>query len=221
MTHRVLTAPHRLLDHGSLRDRGLKTMASTNPTAVIVAGPNGSGKTTFAREYLLTHALDYISADEIAAELRPKQLDEVRLQAGRLFFQRIDERITARESFLAETTLAGRGFQRLVESLSRTAYAIILVFVYLESPELCLARVRARVRKGGHDVPEADVIRRYHRSLENFWHQYRPAVTRWHLVQNSGTSFEEVAIGQGGRVLIKDNDQYQAFLHAVGEQSHG
>ncbi len=60
--------------------------------------------------------------------------------------------------------------------------------------------------------PCSDVLRRFQRSLENFWHQYRLAVTRWHLVQNSRTSFEEVAIGQAGRVLIKDNDQYQAFF---------
>jgi predicted ABC-type ATPase len=192
-------------------------MGLAHPTAVVVAGPNGSGKTTFAREYLLTHPMEYISADEIAAGLAPAALDEVRLQAGRLFFERINDRIEGRTSFLAETTLAGKGFHRFVQRLSQANYTVILVFVYLESPELCLARVRQRVRKGGHAIPESDVLRRFDRSLGNFWHQYRLAVTRWHLVQNSGTSFEEVAIGHAGRVLIKDNDQYQAFLRVIGE----
>lgn len=99
--------------------------------------------------------MEYISADEIAGELAPSALQEVRLQAGRLFFQRISDRIERQASFLAETTLAGKGFQRFVQRLSQANYTVILVFVCLDSPELCLARVRQRVRKGGHAIPAA------------------------------------------------------------------
>jgi len=161
--------------------------------------------------------MECISADEIAVELAPATLDEVRLQAGRLCFERINDRIERGASSLPETTSAGKVFHRFLLRLSQANYTVIPVFACLEPAELRLARVRQRVRKGGHAIPESGVLRRFDCSLENSWHQCRLAVTRWHLVQNSGTSFEKVAIGHVGRVLIKDNDQYEVFLRAIGE----
>ena len=58
--------------------------------AIIVAGPNGVGKTTFAEKYLDVHALEYISADKIALKLNPEDPSKVRVLAGKLFFQEIE-----------------------------------------------------------------------------------------------------------------------------------
>ena len=79
---------------------------------IVVAGPNGSGKTTFAREYLRDSEIsEYISADAIAEKLvsRPEDLDSVKLRAGRLFFQEIRELIETEKDFVVEVTLAGKG----------------------------------------------------------------------------------------------------------------
>ena len=179
--------------------------------AVIVSGPNGSGKTTIAREYLLTHNLEYLSADEIAEGLPHESLQEVRLQAGRLFFERIIENIQVGRSFLAETTLAGKGFRRIVAELKAAGYSVTLIFVFLDSADACVARIRERVRKGGHDVPETDIRRRYIRSINNFWHLYRLGADRWHLLYNSVMQPQEVAIGEGDEVVIQDENLYELF----------
>ena len=78
---------------------------------VIVAGPNGSGKTTFALEYVAQFGLPYLSADAIAEELAPKNALSARFQAGRRFLAQVNDRLKGSESFLIETTLSGIGFR--------------------------------------------------------------------------------------------------------------
>jgi predicted ABC-type ATPase len=74
---------------------------------VLVAGPNGSGKTTIAQAYADEHALLYLGADQIADELSPGQWDNVRIQAGRVFLRRVQEKIGSGESMVIESTLSG------------------------------------------------------------------------------------------------------------------
>ena len=188
------------------------------PESLIVAGPNGSGKTTFAKEYLETHDLEYLSADAIAEELGSGRLDEVRIQAGRTFFNRVLDRIGSGRDFLAETTLAGRSFLRILHQMKEQGYSTSIVFVFLESPSVCIARVRERVRKGGHNVPPEDIERRFHRSIRNFWSMYRNQVDRWHLVYNSSAQFKEVAIGDANGMTVKDDGLLNAFMKYTQEK---
>ena len=71
-----------------------------------------------------------------------------------------------------------------------------IVFIFLKSPEMSVARVRNRVEAGGHHVPTEDVVRRFYRSKQNFWHIYRERVDRWSLFYNSDEHFQEVASGE-------------------------
>ena len=115
--------------------------------AVIIAGPNGAGKTTFVSEYLPVSGAEYISADAIAATLVsvPDEFDRIRIRAGRLFLEKIQRLIQAEKNLIIEVTLAGRGFQRIVHQLKRVGYTVTIVFIFLKSPEVCIARVSNRV----------------------------------------------------------------------------
>ena len=131
---------------------------------IIIAGPNGSGKTTFASEYLRNSDVEYISADAIAAKLvsTPEEMDTVKLQAGRLFFVEMRRLIESEKDFAVEVTLAGKGFERIISRLKRAGYTVTIVFIFLKSPEMSVARVRNRVEAGGHHVPTEDVVRRFY-----------------------------------------------------------
>ena len=152
------------------------------------------GKTTFAEEYLYLHARPYLSADAIAAELAPDDPTHERVAAGREFLRRMDQQLQTAKSFVVESTLSGHGFLRTLEKARDRGFEITIAFTFLDSVETCIARVQERVRKGGHDVPEADIRRRYSRSMTNFWQQYRPIADHWFLYYNSGDGFQHIAL---------------------------
>ncbi|MBF0317347.1 MAG: AAA family ATPase [Nitrospirae bacterium] len=89
----------------------------------IIAGPNGSGKTTFAKDFMNVRGLQYINADDIARELNPHDVDSVRIKAARLFFAQIDKCMDEGVSFIIEITLAGKNFLKL-ERLKSLGYRV-------------------------------------------------------------------------------------------------
>jgi len=155
---------------------------------VIVAGPNGAGKTTFAREFLPREAgcPDFINVDLIAEGLSPFDPDRVALRAARVMLEEIRRRVREGESFAFETTLAGRNYARRIREWRAAGYHVKLIYLSLTTAELAVARVAARVAKGGHDVP-ADVIRRrFETGGRNFETTYKGLVNSWVLCDNSG-----------------------------------
>ena len=190
-------------------------------TAIIIAGPNGAGKTTFVTEYLPDSGAEYISADAIAATLvsTPAEFDSVNVRAGRLFLEEIQRLIQAEKDLVIEVTLAGRGFQRTIRQLKDAGYTVTIVFVYLKSPQLCVARVRNRVMAGGHHVPAADIVRRFYRSKRNFWRVYKNLAHEWGLFYNSGDSLQQVAAGEGSDFTIVNDAFFELFLVDINKES--
>jgi predicted ABC-type ATPase len=156
----------------------------------VIAGPNGAGKTTFARRYLPAKArvIHFVNADLIAAGLSPLKPELAAIAAARMVLREIDRLAKARADFAFESTLSGLTYARRLESWRREGYRVEIVYLRLKSSQLALRRVAARVRQGGHDVPRADVVRRYSRGWKNFQLIYRPLADSWAIYENSGQS---------------------------------
>ncbi len=187
--------------------------------ALIVAGPNGAGKTTFAEEYVAEHPRPFLSADAIAQRLRPAQPAQARLQAGRAFFAELDALIRTGESFVVESTLEGLGYGRILERLKEEGYIVTIAFVFVASSASCVARVEERVRKGGHDVPRDDIVRRFHRSKCNFWNVYRHMADKWQLFYNATEGFRLVASGQRDAYMVSVEHLFELFRHDLEEEA--
>ena len=165
----------------------MSTQTVRPPRCIIIAGPNGAGKTTFAREFLLREVgvIHFVNADLIAGGLSPLRPELAARQAGRLVLMELTRLVKAREDFAFETTLSGRTYLRLLTGWKTTGYQITIIFLTLTSPQLALQRIASRVRQGGHDIPRADVVRRFQRSWNNYHTLYRPLAHGWAVYDNS------------------------------------
>jgi len=164
---------------------------------VIIAGPNGAGKTTFAQEFLPREAgcPDFVNVDLISRGLSPFAPEKAAMQAGRIMLAEIARRAGRGESFAFETTLSGRSYARHIPRWRRAGYDVKIIFLSLPSAELAVARVKARLAQGGHDVPEEVVRRRFDAGLRNFHSVYRGLVNSWALYDNSGPVPRLIASG--------------------------
>lgn len=159
-----------------------------HPRCIVIAGPNGAGKTTFAREYLPKDAgiIHFVNADLIAGGLSPLHPQLAALASGRIFLAELDRLAHARVNFAFETTLSGLGHLVRFRQMRAAGFRVEIAFLKLDSPALALRRVATRVRQGGHCVPRADILRRFHRGWKNFTQTYRLAVDAWAVYNNSG-----------------------------------
>ena len=132
------------------------------PTCWIIAGPNGAGNTTFALAYLpdVAGCNNFINADLIAAGLSPLAPNRQLVAASRLFLREIEVRIAQREDFAFETTLAGRGYLKLIRRMRNDGWQVELIYLALPSVEMSELRVAERVSHGGHNIPTPDIERR-------------------------------------------------------------
>ncbi len=127
-------------------------------------GPNGAGKTTYYETRIRPNLrVEFVNADLIAAERWPDARADRSYEAARLAADRRSELIQAGRSFAAETVFSHPSKLDLVRSALAGGYEVWVTFVYVSAPEVSVARVRARVGRGGHDVPEEKIRSRFER----------------------------------------------------------
>jgi predicted ABC-type ATPase len=182
------------------------------PRLVILAGPNGAGKTTISK-YLLPDAYgitEFVNADRIAAGLSAFAPEAVAFEAGRIMLRRIDTLLTKKASFSFETTLASKTFTKLILRAKAEGYRVELIYVALPTAQLAKRRVAARVREGGHAIPDDVIERRFFRSLDNLMHRYRLLVDDWVVYDNSETKTPSLlAQGSGKNETIFEVQKWQ------------
>jgi predicted ABC-type ATPase len=182
-----------------------RTTSTSSPNIIIIAGPNGAGKTTAAAD-ILVGALavhEFVNADTIAKGLSAFQPESVAFDAGRIMLQRLDHLTAQRANVAFETTLASRTFASWIKTLKQTGYEFHLLFFWLPSADMAVARVRRRVLEGGHHVPEEVIRRRYEAGLRNFFRLYRPLAATWQFCDNSV---------HGSRRLVASGELQQATM---------
>jgi len=102
-----------------------------------------------------------------------------------LFLAELDRWARARVDFAFESTLSGLAYTNRLKRWKIIGYRIEIVFLRLASSQLALRRITARVKQGGHDVPRAEVLRRFDRSWKNFQALYKPLADAWKVYDNS------------------------------------
>ncbi len=184
------------------------------PKLYVIAGPNGSGKTTFAEKFLPNYAgcFEFVNADLIAKGLSPFGPSRFAIKAGKLLLDQIANFSKKKADFAFETTLAGKGHANILKQMKRDGYEIHLFFLWLPDVRLALARVADRVRKGGHNIPEQDVKRRFNRGVWNLFHIYRELFDTWTVFDNSSTDAEIIVKSERNVLSVIDGATYEELL---------
>jgi len=176
------------------------------PDLFIIAGPNGAGKSTYVKRFLPEEmrCREFVNADLIAAGLSPFAPQKVAFQAGRIMLKRLRELFEQRESFSFETTLTGFGYTLLLEEMRAAGYRIRLDYLWIPNLDITRERVKQRVRKGGHDIPDEVQQRRFGKGLRLLLEHYRPLLNDWRIYNNTGQDPHLVVEEQDGRLWVRD-----------------
>jgi predicted ABC-type ATPase len=170
------------------------------PVLTIIAGPNGSGKSTITRSVDFEGRIRLLDPDAVARDLNPADPSAAAIAAGREVLCRTEEYLRDGLSFAVETTLSSRNNVGLIRRAKERGFEIDIVYVALERAERNIARIQERIARGGHSVPDADVRRRYERSMANC-----PAAMLLAdfgmIYDNSGAEFRMVLVVRRGRIV--------------------
>jgi predicted ABC-type ATPase len=164
-------------------DKNVKT-----PCIYVLAGTNGAGKSSVAGEAFTALGIEFFNPDEATRRIRAanpsiseQEANGVAWHTGKCLLERA---ISNCQSFAFETTLGGDTIAALLEKALASGIEVRISYVGLRSPELHIARVRARVSQGGHDIPESKIRERYDKSRFNLI-RLLPRLTELLLYDNS------------------------------------
>ena len=191
------------------------------PRLYIISGCNGAGKTTASYSLLpeMLECSEFVNSDEFAKSLSPFDPSLASIQASRYMLMKIRYLLKKEKDFAIETTLATRTLLKIVKNAQAAGYTVTLLYFWLNSPELAVERVRARVEAGGHNIPEETIRRRYQVGVDYFFHIYAPISERWILADNSQIPFRVIAEGSKDDVInVRDKEIFAKIKSIVLER---
>ena len=175
------------------------------PRIYVLAGTNGAGKSSIAGAMLLRQRVEYFNPDEAARRIRAANPGISQTQANGAAWhegKRLLERaIAERLDFAFETTLGGRTITALLERAVARGFEVRIWYVGLNGPELHIARVRARVVKGGHDIPEPRIRERYDASRLNLI-RLLPSLSELWVYDNSKDADPDAGVAPEPRLVL-------------------
>lgn len=181
------------------------------PRLYILAGCNGAGKTTASYTFLpeILDCREFVNSDEFAKSLSPFDPSVASVSASRYMLRRIQYLLDRGADFSIETTLATRSMVSIINEARAKSYVITILYLWVQSPEIAIQRVRDRVETGGHNIPEEVLRRRYSTGLQYLFDIYMPICDRWMIADNSGPTFVLIAEGDDKRTIIKDEEKFR------------
>jgi predicted ABC-type ATPase len=185
------------------------------PVLYIIAGPNGAGKTTSAESMLpgVLNCIEFVNADLIARGISPYNPESVVIQAGKIMLKRMDELKNAGVDFVIETTLSTLSYKNFIEECRQKGYEIVLIFVWLNHPQVAKDRVEQRVKKGGHNIPTDVIERRYYKGIKNLNKIFLPLCNEWVICDNSGDQIDVVARKDKFEMIIFNHTKYKIICN--------
>ncbi len=190
------------------------------PRLYIISGCNGAGKTTASYSLLpeMLNCKEFVNSDEFAKGLSPFDPSKASIHASRYMLMKIRYLLKRNQDFAVETTLATRTLLKIAKTAQAAGYTITLLYFWLNSPDLAIERVKARVENGGHNIPEDTIVRRYYTGIYYFFSLYAPICERWILADNSQIPFRVIAEGTKEDILtIRDEETYEK-IKAIAEE---
>ncbi|NFL95088.1 ATPase [Clostridium botulinum] len=139
------------------------------PTYTIFAGVNGAGKTSIYQSIYYNENKNEkrINTDEMVARIGSWKDNNLQIKCAREAVKLIKQYILGGISFNQETTLSGKSIIKNIKLAKEKDFYIIMNYIGVEDPEVAKERVKIRVSKGGHGIPDKDIERRYYDSLNN------------------------------------------------------
>lgn len=158
------------------------------PCIYVLAGTNGAGKSSIGGAVIRSMGADYFNPDEATRRIQSvsPQLSEreANIAAWHQGKRLLEKAIATRLTFAFETTLGGETMPALLRQAVAKGIEVRVWYVGLATPELHLARVRTRVARGGHDIPESKIRERFERSRVNLI-RLLPHLTELRVFDNS------------------------------------
>jgi predicted ABC-type ATPase len=161
----------------------------------------------FLPEY--AHCEHFVNADLIAQGLSPFSPRIAAMKAGRLVLESIRSLAEKGLDFAFETTLSGKLYISFLKELKNKGYSVNIFFLWIPDPGLAILRIKDRVAAGGHDVPAADVKRRFYRGLYNFLNYYRKIAHTWLLFDNAGSTPKLIARERDSKIEVINKELFE------------